>query len=70
MDSTSTPRYKYSDSETRRQAVLIWEIFGKPGGEDGLKTIQMAYERTFPDQMLTTIRSLISEEIQKFPDGR
>lgn len=44
--------------ETRRKAVILWEMFGRPMGEDGIRLLQQAVEQSTDDQIKVTLRHL------------
>lgn len=50
--------WKESLPEPRRKAVLIWELFGRPMGADGIDMVQHALEKCTDEQISNTIRHI------------
>ena len=48
--------------ETRRKAVILWEMFGRPMGEDGIRILQQAIEQSTDEQIMNTLRHLRGSE--------
>lgn len=44
--------------ETRRKAVILWEMFGRPMGDDGIRILQQAVEQSTDEQIRNTLRHL------------
>ena len=44
--------------ETRRKAVILWEMCGRPMGEDGIRILQQAIEQSTDEQIMNTLRHL------------
>lgn len=44
--------------ESRRKAVILWEMFDRPMGEDGIRIIQQAVEQSTNEQVLNTLKQL------------
>lgn len=51
MDYASMP-------ESRRKAIILWEMFGRPMGADGIRILQQAVEQSTTEQVLATLRHL------------
>ncbi len=44
--------------ESRRKAVILWEMIGRPMGDDGIRILQQAIEQSTDDQIKNTLRHL------------
>lgn len=44
--------------ETRRKAVILWEMLERPMGEDGIRIIHEAIEHSTDEQVLNTLKHL------------
>lgn len=44
--------------ESRRRAVILWEMFGRPMGDDGIRLLQQAVEQSTPEQIAATLRHI------------
>lgn len=44
--------------ESRRKAIILWEMFGRPMGEDGIRLLQQAIEQLTDEQILETLRHI------------
>lgn len=44
--------------ESRRKAIILWEMFGRPMGEDGIRILQQAIEQSTDEQVRETLRHL------------
>lgn len=44
--------------ESRRKAVILWEMFGRPLGIDGIRLLQQAVEQSTDEQIAATLRHL------------
>jgi hypothetical protein len=44
--------------EDRRKAVILWEMFGRPMGQDGIRILQTAVEQCTDEQVLNTLRAI------------
>ena len=44
--------------ESRRKAVILWEMFGRPMGDDGIRILQQAIEQSTDEQIQATLRHL------------
>jgi hypothetical protein len=45
--------------ESRRRAIILWEMFGRPMGVDGVRVLQQAVEQSTNEQVLETLRDLV-----------
>lgn len=45
-------------SESRRRAVILWEMFGRPMGDDGIRLLQQAVEQSTPEQIAAMLRHI------------
>lgn len=41
--------------ESRRKAIILWEMFGRPMGEDGIRILQQAVEQSTDEQIRATL---------------
>jgi hypothetical protein len=44
--------------EARRKAVVLWEMIGRPMGDDGIRLLQQAIEQNTNEQIVATLRHL------------
>lgn len=44
--------------ESRRKAIIVWEMFGRPMGDDGIRLLQQAIENSTGEQIIETLRHI------------
>lgn len=44
--------------ESRRKALILWEMFGRPLGDDGIRILQQAIEQSTDEQIRETLRHI------------
>ena len=44
--------------ESRRKAVILWEMLERPLGEGGLRIIQQAIEQSTDEQIVETLKAI------------
>lgn len=56
---TTVTDYAYANMpESRRKAVILWEMIGKPMGYDGIRILKQAVEQATDEQIRNTLRYL------------
>ncbi|MGE3284175.1 MAG: hypothetical protein AB7O13_24790 [Alphaproteobacteria bacterium] len=44
--------------DDRRKSVILWEMFGRPMGDDGIRLLQQALEQTTDQQVINLLKRI------------